>query len=228
MRSYLATCELVKRHRLDFVGVKCQPELSDGYATQCVAHMLCNGELDADGDKRAMVHACESDADGALTMQIMHLLSDGKSAALLDIRWFDAEHGCWTLANCGAVPAVFCATESDPTGFANIHMEAHVFGEGGGGALPGMISPQPVTLARLCRKDGKYWMAIVCGESVAVAPEEMQRTTTVFPKAFVKTTAGMDFLKVYGSNHIHMVSGDISEELIALCRLLRIPWQVWR
>lgn len=228
VRSYLATRELVKRHRLDFIGVKCQPELSDGYATQCVAHMLSNGALDASGDKEITVHACESDADGALTMQILHLLSDGKSAALLDIRWFDARQGRWTLANCGAVPAVLCGTESDPTGFANLHMEAHVFGDGGGGALPGIIAPQQVTLARLCRKDGKYWMAIVCGETVAVDPEELKRTTTVFPKAFVKANAGTDFLKVYGSNHIHMVSGDVSEELIALCRLLGIPWQIWR
>jgi L-fucose isomerase len=227
VRSYLATRELVKHHGLDFVGVKCQPELSDGYATQCIAHMLSNGELDADGGKRVTVHACESDADGALTMQILHLLSGGKPAALLDIRWFDAAQRRWTLANCGAVPAALCATESDPTGFANIHMEAHVFGEGGGGALPGVISPQQVTLARLCRKDGSYWMAIVRGETVPVDSEEMARTTAVFPKAFVKTTAGTDFLNVYGSNHIHMVSGDVSEELIALCRLLEIPWQIW-
>jgi L-fucose isomerase-like protein len=70
-------------------------------------------------------------------------------------------------------------------------------------------------------------MAIVRGETVPVDSEEMARTTAVFPKAFVKTTAGTDFLNVYGSNHIHMVSGDVSEELIALCRLLEIPWQIW-
>lgn len=228
VRSYLATRELVKDHDFDFVGVKCQPELSDGFATQCVAHMLSNGALDADGDKRITVHACESDADGALTMQMLHLLSGGKPAALLDIRWFDAERQRWTLANCGAIPAAFCGTAADPTGLANIHMQAHVFGGGGGGALPCVVSPQQVTLARLCRRDGSYWMAIVVGEAVSVDPQEMTRTTTVFPKAFVKTTAGHDFLNMYGSNHIHMVSGDLSDELIALCRLLGIPWQIWR
>ena len=228
MRSYLATRELAKRYGVDFLGVKCQPELSDGYVTQCVAHMLSNGNLDADGDKEIIVHACESDADGALTMQILHLLSDGKPAALLDIRWFDPKNNSWTLANCGAVPAALCATESDPSGFSNIHLEAHVFGKGGGGALPGLISPQTVTLARLCRKDGNYWMAIVCGDAITTHPDEMARTTAVFPKAFVKTSAGADFLNVYGSNHIHMVSGDFSNELIAFCHLLDIPYQIWR
>jgi L-fucose isomerase len=227
VRSYLATRNLVKRYGLDFVGVKCQPELSDGYATQCIAHMLSNGQLDADGEKAITVHACESDADGALTMQILHLLSGGKPAALLDIRWFDVHQQCWTLANCGAVPAALCATDSDPTGLASINMEAHVFGKGGGGALPGVISPQPVTLARLCRKDGQYWMAILCGDVVEVNPDELARTTAVFPKAFVKTSAGTDFLNIYGSNHIHMVSGDVSQELIAFCRLVGIPWKIW-
>jgi L-fucose isomerase len=228
IRSYIATRKLVEQYGFDFVGVKCQPEMSDGYATQCISHMLSNGNLDADGDRDITIHACEADADGALTMQILHLLSGGRPAALLDIRWFDSQQGRWTLANCGAIPAAFCATESDSTGLANIHMEAHVFGKGGGGALPGMITPQPVTLARLCRKNGEYWMAIVRGDVVTPKPEEAARITPAFPKAFVNTAAGADFLEVYGSNHIHMVSGDVSRELIALCRQYQIPWRVWQ
>jgi L-fucose isomerase len=228
VRSYLATRELAKRYSIDFLGVKCQPELSDGYVTQCVAHLLSNGDLDADGSKDIVVHACESDADGALTMQILHLLSGGKPTALLDIRWFDSGHAQWTLANCGAVPAALCATVADPSGLANLHMEAHVFGQGGGGAIPGVISPQGVTLARLCRKQGEYWMAIVCGEVVAAWPADVARITPVFPKAFVKTSAGADFLQVYGSNHTHLVTGDVSEELLAFCRLLDIPYRIWR
>jgi L-fucose isomerase-like protein len=77
VRSYLATRRLAAEHGFDFVGVKCQPEMSDGYVTQCVAHLLCNGTEDADGAQPILVHACESDLDGALTMQILHLLSGG-------------------------------------------------------------------------------------------------------------------------------------------------------
>ncbi|MGL4649937.1 MAG: fucose isomerase, partial [Caldilineaceae bacterium] len=105
--SYLATQTLIERHALDFVGVKCQPELSDGYVCQCVAHMLLNGTADRGGLKAPVVHACESDADGALTMQILHLLSSGCPVALLDVRWLDVARGRWTLANCGAMPAAF-------------------------------------------------------------------------------------------------------------------------
>lgn len=227
IRSYIATQKLIEEYGINFVGVKCQSELSDGYATQCVSHMLMNGNLDVRGDKVPIVHACESDADGALSMQILHLLSQGKPAALLDIRWFNHETGIWTLANCGAIAASFFATEEDESGLSNIHMVPHVFGKGGGGALPAVASPQKVTLARLCRRGGKYWMAIVSGSVEQVGREELQRTTNVFPQAFIKSSAGEDFLAVFGSNHIHMVSGDFTKEVVSFCDLMGIPYELW-
>ncbi len=227
IRSYLATRLLVEQHGYDFVGVKCQPELSDGYVTQCLAHALMNGLIDADGDKKAIVHTCEADADGALTMQILHLISAGQPTALLDMRWFDTEAGVWTLANCGAIPAPFAATEEDQSGLSNVHMIPHVFGRGGGGALPLVVSPQEVTLARLCRRNREYWMAIVRGETEERDRSELEKATPAFPQAFIRTTAGMDLLDVFGSNHFHMVAGDFTKELVVFCRLVGIPWRLW-
>lgn len=227
VRSYIATSQLADEHDADFIGVKCQSELSDGYVTQCVAHMLMNGTVDGSGSKPVTVHACESDADGALTMQILNLVSSGKPAGLLDIRWFDARSKLWTLANCGAIPAALCATATDPAGLSCMHMQAHVFGRGGGGAITGTVSPQVVTLARLCRKNGQYWMAIVRGNTVAGDGSGQVLTTPAFPKAFVKTSAGEDFLAVYGSNHIHLVAGDYTAELVAFCQIAGIEYRVW-
>jgi L-fucose isomerase len=227
IRSYIATSRLIKKYDLDFVGVKCQPELSDGYASQCVSHMLLNGALDLDGEKQTVVHACESDANGALTMQILHLLSEGQPAALLDIRWFNSQTGTWTLANCGAIPAAFAATIDDQSGLSGVRLIPHVFGQGGGGALPAIATPQPVTLARLCRKKGEYWMAVVAGDVERYDPAELGRTTAAFPQALVKSSAGTDFLARFGSNHIHMVAGDFSQELVAFCKLTGLRWELW-
>ncbi len=227
VRSYLATRQLVEEYGLDFVGVKCQPELSDGYASQCISHMLMNGSVDADGIKAPVVHACESDADGALTMQILKLISGGRPAALLDLRWFDAAKGTWIVANCGAIPASFCAKENDPGGLSSIRMMPHVFGRGGGGALPGIVTPQQVTLARLCRKNGEYLMFIVSGEVLKPDPVLLSQTTAAFPQALIKTSCGMDFLQAYGSNHIHMVSECYIEAMISFCRLSEIPYKLW-
>jgi L-fucose/D-arabinose isomerase len=227
VRSYLATRRLVSQHGFDFVGVKCQRELSDGYASQCVAHMLSNGDLDADGTKRPLVHACESDADGALTMQILHLLSEGQPTALLDIRWLNPESGLWTLANCGAMAAAFFATPQDPTGLGQVQAVPHVFGEGGGGAFTATVAPQKVTLARLCRQDGDYRLVIVPGDTLPMTAEQSSATTRAFPQALVKMNAGTDFLAQFGSNHIHMVAGDYTAELVTFCQLIGIPWQLW-
>jgi len=120
LRSYLATRQLAVREGFDFVGVKCQPELSDGYASQCVSHLLMNSLADADGDKPSIVHACEADADGALSMQILKHLSGGRPTALLDIRCREADDGVWTLANCGAIPSTFAATQEDPSGLSAV------------------------------------------------------------------------------------------------------------
>jgi L-fucose isomerase len=188
--------------------------------------MLMNGTVDADGPKPITVHACESDADGALSMQILHLISGGNSAALMDIRWYDPQTQVWTLANCGAIPAGLCATCADPTGLSAVRMEPHVFGRGGGGALPATVNPQTVTLARLCRKNGEYWMAIVLGTTLS--QNGNTPITPAFPKAYVRSTAGIDFLNVFGSNHIHLVAGDYTEELIAFCTMAGLEYRLWK
>ncbi len=227
VRSFLATRQLANQKGFDFVGVKCQPEMSDGYVTQCVAHMLMNSGLDAAGGFQPIIHACESDADGALTMQIMNLLNRGKPAALLDIRWFDPDSATWTLANCGAVPAPLCGTARYPNGLGNIRIEPHVFGAGGGAALPAQITPQKVTLARLCRRSGEYWMTIIPAEVVEPNNITAQKITPAFPRAYVKMFSGPEFLQEYCSNHIHMTTGDICQELIAFCELVGIEWKMW-
>lgn len=227
IRSYLATRLLVQQKGYDFVGVKCQPELSDGYVNQCLAHALMNSLIDADGEKQAIVHACEADADGALSMQILHLISGGRPTALLDMRWFDAKAGVWTLANCGAIAPTFAANEEDPSGLSNVRLIPHVFGRGGGGALPFVLSPQDVTLARLCRRNGEYWMAIVKGHTEKRDSRELEKATPAFPQAFIRTSAGMDLLEVFGSNHFHLVSGNFTAELVSFCRLVGIFCKLW-
>jgi len=228
VRSYLATCKLLKKYNLDFVAVKCQPELSDGYVSQCLAHSLMNGSTGIGGIKKGtVVHACESDADGALTMQILKLLSNS-SSALLDVRWYNKDNNLWTFANCGAIPFDFFASIEDPTGLSNIKMVPHVFGKGGAGALTGVVPPQNITIARLCRRNGEYWMAILSGEVVEVSENELSRTTYEFPKAFIRTPAGFDFLNIFGSNHVHMVKGDFTDELVMFCKIKKMEYVIWK
>ena len=221
VRSYLAMVKLIKENRIDFVGVKCQPELSNGYVTQCVAHMLLNSSVKVGGKDEVIVHACESDSDGALTMQILKLLSKGSPTALLDIRFFDEEHGTWIFANCGAMACDFYGSEQ---GINEIEYTKHVFGKGRGFAYPGKVKPQDVTLARLSRNSGEYKMTVIAG--TVEESGDSANTTKQFPQARIRLHADNSFLNDYGSNHIHMVSGNYVNEIVYLCDLLSIKCDV--
>lgn len=228
IRSYFSLQELAAENHLDFIGNKCQRELSDGYTTQCLAHMMLNSTRDINGEKSPTVHACESDTDGALTMKILNLLSGGKAAALLDMRYLDTERGILALANCGAIASDFYCKENQCSGLSSINAIPHAFGAAGGCAFPGIMEEGPVTLARLCRKNGRYWMAIIKGEVIRPENGELDSITPQFPKGLLKVRLDQNFLNEFGSNHMHMTRGDYVEELETFCKLKCIDFKTWK
>lgn len=145
--------------QLDFVGVKCQPEMNDHYVLQCLNQMLLNDPYDAEGVKEPVVSSCEADNDGALTMQILKLSSGLKPTMLLDVRGI--HEGEFIGANCGSMSSWYTNYSSEASeNFKDVHIIPHVFGKAGGGAVQFVAGDRDiVTLARLCRKNGKYWMA---------------------------------------------------------------------
>jgi L-fucose/D-arabinose isomerase len=89
-----------------------------------------------------------------------------------------------------------------------------------------------VTLARLARRQGKYWLAIVPGEFVEFPPEVAQAkaaaTTPVWPHAFARFRVAPDvFLSEYDSNHIHGVYGDYVEDLVWAAKMFGIDYRVF-
>jgi L-fucose isomerase len=215
MRSYLATRKLVRDLDLDFISVKCQSELSDHYALQCVSHSLLNDPWDADGRKEPLASSCEGDMDQALTMQLLKLLSSGKPTAALDVRLFEEDRGRFRLANCGSSPSAFATGADDPEeALAEVHLRPHVFGRAGGFATQFVFAPGEVTLARLARRAGRYWLAILRGRTVAEPRERLKETTWPWPHAFVEAAIDFPaFLAEFASNHICAVRGDVVEEL---------------
>ena len=67
--------ELIDEWKLDFCGIKAQPELTDNFCTADIAEAFLNDPYDWDGPKRPIVCATEADMDGALTMQILAVIS---------------------------------------------------------------------------------------------------------------------------------------------------------
>lgn len=221
IKLYLVLKEIIVELGLDFLSVKCLPEMPPYYTTFCFAHAILNDGSDADGDQKIIVCGCENDANGALTMQIMHLLTD-QITCFSDVRHLDLEKGILTISNCGSQPTCLARSRKDvfwvPHGIQEHKMKM-------GAACPQYIcKPGEVTLARLSRINGEYVMLIAGGEALDFPREKLRETFWEFsPHAFVRLkTAPRDFVKVLRSNHIHMVYGDHMEELKEICRALKI------
>jgi len=225
IRSYLATKQIIEHFELDFLGIKCQPEMSNGYCLQCLNVAFCNDPYDADGPKEPKVCSCEADADGALTMQILKILSGGKPTNLNDIAWMsDTE---MTLANCGSMATYFAGLCDLPAeNLKSLSILPHVFGDAGGAATVFTVpAGKKMTLARLFRKADKYCLGVLTGNTVHKDRKAQSDTILTRPLIFIDMNIDKKFfLETFGSNHILGVEGDLKAELAEFAGLLGIKY----
>ena len=88
-------------------------------------------------------------------------------------------------------------------------------------------------MARLARKDGRYWLAIVPCKFVQFPMKAMvakgKTITPEWPCAFAKLACSADhFLANFPCNHIHGTYGDWEQELLHVAGLLGIEARVFR
>ncbi|MGC8963026.1 MAG: L-fucose/L-arabinose isomerase family protein, partial [Candidatus Bipolaricaulaceae bacterium] len=167
IKSYIAVRKMIEKYRLNFVGIKAQPELTDNFVTMDVTEALLNDPYDWNGPKEPIVAATEADMDGALTMQILKHIS-GQPVLFADLRHYDDEYGFFDLCNSGTHPTYFAGRSYDPdVNLPKVELYPQgLYFPAGGAAVRHFAAPGEVTLARLARKNGKYWLAIVPGEFI--------------------------------------------------------------
>lgn len=95
-----------------------------------------------------------------------------------------------------------------------------------------LAHPGEATFARLTRRDGRYWLAILHGEFVSYDDDKnmqlMKQTTLEWPHALTRFDCSADeFLATYASNHIHAVYGDWVQELRTVAELLGIEARIY-
>jgi len=233
IRSYIAVREMIQEMGLSFVGFKAQPELTDHFVTMDVTEALLNDPYDWNGPKEPIVAATEADMDGALTMEILKHIT-GEPVLFADLRHYDEELGVFDLCNSGTHPTYFAGHSYDP----DINLpKVEFYPQGfyfpaGGASVRHIAAPGKVTLARLARRNGQYWLAILPGEFIELSPDEAERkaaaTQVEWPHAFTRLEVRPEeFLSEYDSNHIHAVYGDWVEELIWVAKMLRIPYRLF-
>jgi L-fucose isomerase len=235
IRSYYAARRIVDEKQLDFVGFKAHGDLTDHFVTMDIAEAFLNDPYDFDGPHEPIVAATEADMDGALTMQIMKYLSSGETVLFADVRHYEAEDDVWYLANSGTHPTFFAGRSKDPAvNLARVTLFPEVsYYPAGGASVQHFAAPGEVTLARLARKRGHYWLAIVPATFVefpeAVARAKAATTTPEWPCAFARLEVSPEaFLSSYPCNHIHGVYGDWVSELLNVAHILGIEAKVYR
>lgn len=233
IRSYIAVREIAKEFSLDFLGIKAQPELTDHFVTMDVAEAFLNDPYDWNGSKEPIIAATEADMDGALTMEILKHISN-QPVLFADVRHYDEEYGFFDLCNSGTHPTFFAGRSYNPDeNLPKVEFYPQtLYFPAGGAAVRHFAAPGKVTLARLARRRGQYWLSIVPGEFIELPTDEAERkareSQSNWPHAFAKLQVLPDeFLAEYDSNHIHGVYGDYVEELVWVAKMLNIPYRIF-
>ena len=221
IKLYFALREVIAEKNYDFIAVKCLPELPSCYTTFCVAHALLNDRADDGfGGRASFVSACEADANGALTMQILNNVTED-TTMFTDVLYYDYRENMVRMCNCGSQPTDFAASRKNVTWVSEGLREFHwVLG----GACPRYVGkPGRVTAARLSRVDRRYVMLITSGEALEMPLEKIKETNSQQPHLFVRLDCPPErFVDSLRSNHIHVVQGDWKDELLVTCKVLDI------
>lgn len=198
--------QIVARHDLDCVAVKCWPEFLDGYG---VAACTTLSRLGSGG----MVAGCEGDVNGTLTSFILQELRGQQPTFLADLIKIDAQSNTGMLWHCGVAPIEMAA----PAGAVNFGTE---FG-GVGMNLEFALKPGRVTIARLGAARGRYRLLVTSGEALST-PLLAKGTMALvrFDPSVEDLLARI--LQDGWEHHVSMVYGDVAEELAALGRMLGI------
>jgi L-fucose isomerase len=171
--------------------------------------------------------------DGALTMQLFKHLT-GSPVLFSDVRHYDHKDDVWFFSNSGTHATYFAGASNDPAEnlkHVSFYPEASYY-PAGGASVHHFAAPGVVTLARLARKQGKYWLAVVPAKFVEfpreVALAKGSTTTPEWPVAFTRLKVSADeFLSAFPCNHIHGVYGEYVDELIQIGKILDIDVKVF-
>jgi L-fucose isomerase len=221
-----AVKRLAAEREFDFVGIKCHFDLSEYYCTQCLSAAFLPSLLDWDGRRAPMVCACEADGDGALTMQVLQLIS-GLPGLFLDLRYCDAESGVWTLCNCGGQSVFYARRSEDPAqDLKALDLVPVIPKYGGVGAHVRYLGCEgPLTFARIVHDERGPSLVAFRGEAVPAHEEWMEKSCPAWPHIYARLEAEpKGILDGLHANHVHAVAGEWMDELEAFARMVGIPF----
>ncbi|MCG3127799.1 MAG: L-fucose isomerase [Phycisphaerae bacterium] len=233
VRMYLAMKDFCKHEGIDYCGLTGQLDMTE-HADMCIADVqeaLLNDTADwEEPAKKPLICGTECDSNGALTMQLMHHLSD-TPVLFADLRHYFAREGVYDLCNSGQHAPWFAKRSSDfRKNWKQVQLQPALdfYFRSGGASVQFYAAPaDKVTFARITRRRGHFLMHMFTGSFARLprAREEAlaRQTTYTWPHVFARFDAPLSAIRDhYSSNHIHAIIGDHVGALVAACELLGI------
>jgi L-fucose isomerase len=210
VREYLSLKDMVKEYGWDFVGIKCQPEMTYKYCGVCLGMALLNDD--------GISTTCETDTSGAITNYMLQMLTD-EIPFMGDTADADMEAQIITLANCGAM-ATKLAAPGKPVRITEQYLG---MGPMTGACTTFQAKPGAATITRLFRCQGEYSLMMSYGEIVNLPDSKLSPGRERWPHAFIKFPGNIE--AVVGNllaNHLHIAYGDYIGALTEACNLMEI------
>lgn len=221
-----AVKQLAAEREFDFIGIKCHYDMSEYQCTQCLSAAFLPSLVDWDGPREPMVCACEADGDGALSMQVLKLVS-GMPPLFLDLRHFDTESGLWTLCNCGGQSNFYACRSCDGLeNLSRVDLVPVIPKYGGVGAHVRYVGcAGELTFARFVHDECRPSLVAFRGRSVDAPEEWLERSCPAWPHLFAELDPEpRALLADLHANHVHAAAGDWMDALAMFARSVGIPF----
>ena len=209
------------------VSIKCDPELRTDYGvTPCTLPAFLPFASDCEGQRSVIPTVCEGDIKALLTMMLLHRVNPSTPPMFGDIMLV-SDMGVY-VSNCGGTSIHWAAESYDPSlVLPELTIQANLEGESGG-SVGFRSKAGPVTVARLMRVRGEYWMTMGVGEALAIEGAVREWVGTAYGSMYPQTafrlpSSSANLLRAFGGNHLTATRGDCSRELTYACREVGIP-----
>jgi len=210
------------------VSIKCQHEIYSEYGVNaCMLPAFLPFAENELGPQRIYPTVCEGDTKGLLTAMLLHAINPAVPPAFGDLVSVGDDHV--EFANCGAGSLFWAANSLQARqAFPGVKAVGNIHGNSGAAFNYFGVAAPAVTVARLTRIDGTYFLQLGTGPELdarrflaeRLGDREPAHLGGTWGKVVVNLgVKAENFVKVIGANHLHATLGDVTQEIQAACRL---------
>lgn len=206
-------------------SLKCQPELSVEYGvTGCLIPSFLPFGEDSEGPREIIATVCEGDIKGLISCALLEQIAPETPPLFGDLKYIGRDH--IIISNCGGSSIYYAANSTRAKDvLPKVTIKGQCQGESGG-AVGYDGAPGEITLARLTKIKGQYYMQLGLGKIREITPQvrENIKWGRMWPHVAIDLGVNPQKLaRIIGSNHLSGTPSNLLEEVFYACREAEIP-----